>query len=83
MSDDGESGIHCRLDLLFDPNRLVALEDGEGFAVGLGIALASSGRGSSLEILTPDQSLETVTALNLGDLRVDPGTFFDAQAPLR
>jgi len=67
----------------FDPNRLLALEDAEGFALGLGIVQAASEDGRSLQLLTPVPALEGVNALTLGDLTVEPHTFFDTHAPLR
>lgn len=66
----------------FSLNRLVALEDKEGFTLGLGIVMAAQ-REKSVLLLTPVSSLAEVNALNLGDMLVDPVHFIDSSDPLR
>ncbi len=61
----------------FDQHRLIALEDGEGFVLGLGIV---TGRGQSrdaIEVITTVSSLDGVDTLHVGDLTIDPETFQD------
>jgi polynucleotide 5'-hydroxyl-kinase GRC3/NOL9 len=57
----------------FTPNRLVALEDKEGFTLALGIVTARDSDTVSLH--TPLSSLDEVNAVRLGDLALDPHTF--------
>jgi polynucleotide 5'-kinase involved in rRNA processing len=62
----------------FSLNRLVALEDGDGFMVGLGI-VAQIDRFSRQVILhTPVDTVKGVEVIRLGDLLVDPATFEDS-----
>lgn len=61
----------------FALNRLVALEDPGGFTLALGIIQSIDRQKRRIEIITPLDSLEQVTALHLGDLLVEPGTFRD------
>jgi polynucleotide 5'-kinase involved in rRNA processing len=61
----------------FALNRLFALEDPGGFTLALGIIQSIDRSKRRIEILTPLESLEQVTALHLGDLMVEPGTFRD------
>ncbi|MBS3785012.1 MAG: hypothetical protein KGY78_11270, partial [Anaerolineae bacterium] len=58
-------------------HRLIALEDGDGFVLGLGIV---TGRGQSrdaIEVITTVSSLDGVDTLHVGDLTIDPATFRD------
>jgi polynucleotide 5'-hydroxyl-kinase GRC3/NOL9 len=59
----------------FDLNRLVAIEDKEGFALGLGIVKAHNATCGTIVLHTPLNSLERVNAIHLGDLALDPHTF--------
>lgn len=61
----------------FGLNGLLALEDAEGFALGLGIVLAHDVTTRRVRLCTPLASLEGVDALHLGDVAVDPRTFED------
>lgn len=61
----------------FSLHRLVALEDGEGFVLGLGIVSASDPGQRVVKLLTPLSSVEDVDAAHLADLAVDPQTFRD------
>ena len=58
-------------------NQLVALEDAEGFTLGLGIVTLSDAAARQVRLLTPLASLGGVQALRLGDVMVDPKTFRD------
>jgi polynucleotide 5'-hydroxyl-kinase GRC3/NOL9 len=59
------------------PHRLVALEDVDGFALGLGIVLDNDVQARHAVLYTPLASLAGVDALRLGDVIVDPQTFRD------
>ena len=59
----------------FTHNRLLALEDKEGFTQGLGIVVESNRQERAVNLLTPMKSIQGVDALRLGDLKVDPVTF--------
>jgi polynucleotide 5'-hydroxyl-kinase GRC3/NOL9 len=61
----------------FSRHRLVALEDVDGFVVGLGIVLDCDVRSRRVTLYTPLSALDEVDALRLGDLIVEPGTFRD------
>jgi polynucleotide 5'-hydroxyl-kinase GRC3/NOL9 len=61
----------------FGQHRLVALEDGDGFALALGIVTGLELSRHTVELYTPLASLEHVEALHIGDLAVDPHTFRD------
>jgi polynucleotide 5'-hydroxyl-kinase GRC3/NOL9 len=65
----------------FAYHQLVALEDAEGFTLGLGIVQAADMKTKQATLLTPLTSLAGVEALRLGDLSLDPKTFRDQ--PLR
>jgi len=58
-------------------NQLVALEDAEGFTLGLGIVTLSDAAARQVRLLTPLASLGGVQALRLGDVMVDTKTFRD------
>jgi polynucleotide 5'-kinase involved in rRNA processing len=58
-------------------NQLVALEDAEGFALGLSIVTLSDAAARQVRLLTPLASLGGVQALRLGDVMVDTKTFRD------
>ena len=58
-------------------NQLVALEDAEGFTLGLGIVVSSDPALGQVRLLTALDSLTHVHALRLGDVLVDPKTFRD------
>jgi polynucleotide 5'-hydroxyl-kinase GRC3/NOL9 len=58
-------------------HQLVALQDAEGFALGLGIVQAADMKSRQVTILTTLTSLAGVESLRLGDLTLDPKTFRD------
>lgn len=58
-------------------NRLLALEDENGFALALGVIQAIDRPNRRIEVLSPLASLEGVASLHLGDLILEPGTFRD------
>jgi len=58
-------------------HQLIALEDAEGFAPGLGIVQSADMKARQVTLLTPLASLAGVEALRLGDLTLDPKTFRD------
>jgi len=62
-------------------HQLVALEDQDGFALGLGSVQSADMRAKQVTLLTPLSLLDRVRALRLGDLTLDPKTFRDQ--PLR
>jgi polynucleotide 5'-hydroxyl-kinase GRC3/NOL9 len=61
----------------FSQHRLVALEDGDGFVMALGIVTGLDRSRHTVELYTPMTSLRQVDALHIGDLAVDPQTFSD------
>ncbi len=63
----------------FRTNQLVAMEDQESFALGLGIVEQVNSESCGVTILTPLDSLKDVNALRLGDVAVEPGSFRDWQ----
>lgn len=66
----------------FEPGRLAAMEDGEGFTVGLGIVQEVDPRAQEIVMLSPLESRKGVESLRMGDLMVDPVTFSDRLTPL-
>jgi len=54
--------------------RLLAFQDAEGFAVALGIARAYDRKGQELIVTTPLPSLEGVSSIRFGSLKLDPTT---------
>ena len=73
----------CRLAVMpwprFSLNRLVALEDAEGFTHGLGIVVEINRQERWIRLLTPVTSLEGIDTLRLSDLRIDLHTYQDKQ----
>lgn len=67
----------------FTPNLLVALEDVDGFTLGLGIVKYHDRPARQVTLQTPLSSLSSVDALRLGDFALDPETFQDQQLKLR
>lgn len=63
----------------FPPHRLLALEDRDGFALGLGIVLNHDPTSGLVRIWTPLATVEGVNALRLGDLVLDPETFVETR----
>jgi polynucleotide 5'-kinase involved in rRNA processing len=61
----------------FSLNRLVALEDREGFALGLGIVVLFERKSKQVTLLTPLEHLDDIDAIHVGDVEVDPETFED------
>jgi polynucleotide 5'-hydroxyl-kinase GRC3/NOL9 len=61
----------------FRRHQLVALRGHDGFTLGLGIVVAHEPARRQLTVLTPLSSLETASALHLGDCEVSPETFRD------
>jgi len=64
---------------IFSPHRLLALEDSEGFALALGIVIASDPTRGTITLYTPRSSLTDVDAIRLGDLALDPHTFRESR----
>jgi polynucleotide 5'-hydroxyl-kinase GRC3/NOL9 len=64
---------------VFIPHRLVALEDGEGFALALGLVAASDPARNVVTLYTPLSSLAGVDAIRLGDLALAPDTFRESR----
>jgi polynucleotide 5'-hydroxyl-kinase GRC3/NOL9 len=62
---------------LFRINRLVALEDANGFTLGLGIVRRIDRSSRKVMLLSTRTSLSSVNALRLGDILLDPDTFQD------
>jgi len=54
--------------------RLLAFQDDEGFAVALGVARAYNRKGRELTVSTPLPSLEGVSSIRFGSLKLDPAT---------
>ena len=61
----------------FKLNLLVAMEDVNGYILGLGIIQQIVGESREVTLLTPLPSLEGVDSIALGDVVLDPQTFFD------
>lgn len=61
----------------FTLNRLVALEDRKGFALGLGIVSQFERKSRQATLLTPLEPLDNIDAIHVGDVEVDPQTFKD------
>ena len=57
--------------------QLVALEDSDGFVLGLGIVLGADARAREVTLLTPLASPDGVAALRLGALTIDARTYED------
>ena len=55
-------------------NRLLALQDREGFALALGVAKAYDRHTRTLAVVTPLPSLEGVSSIRFGALKLDPTT---------
>jgi len=63
----------------FTLQRLVALEDSDGFVRGLGIVVGRDRARNTVTLYTPLRSLDDVDAIRLGDVALDPRTFRDAR----
>jgi len=61
----------------FSEHRLVALADGDGFVLGLGIVVGVHRESETVELLTTCTSLEDVDSLHIGDVVVNPKTYED------
>ncbi len=61
----------------FRIHRLAALEDAQGFTLGLGIVTAIDRPARRARLVTPLRSLAGVNAVRLGDVLVNPDTFQD------
>jgi len=61
----------------FRLDQLAALEDVQGFALGLGLVQESDSRARQVTLYTPLEALTRVDALRLGDLVLDPQSFRD------
>ena len=61
----------------FDLHRLVALEDVDGFSIGLGIVTQIDRIYRQVMLHTPVASINGVDAIRLGNVAVDPETFED------
>jgi len=62
----------------FNLHRLVALEDADGFTIGLGIVAQIDRLYRQVTLHTPLDTLNGVDAIRLGDLLVDPVTYEDS-----
>jgi polynucleotide 5'-hydroxyl-kinase GRC3/NOL9 len=62
----------------FNLHRLVALEDADGFTIGLGIVAQIDRFYRQVILHTPVNTLNRVDVIRLGDLLVDPVTFEDS-----
>jgi polynucleotide 5'-hydroxyl-kinase GRC3/NOL9 len=65
----------------FTYRQLVALEDGDGFVLGLGIVQGAEAQKREVTLLTPLASPDGVAALRLGDLTIDARTYQDQPMP--
>jgi polynucleotide 5'-hydroxyl-kinase GRC3/NOL9 len=54
--------------------RLLAFQDDQGLAVALGVATAYDRKGQELSVITPLPSLEGVSSIRFGSLKLDPTT---------
>ena len=63
----------------FKLHRLLALEDGEGFVLALGIITASDPARNTITLYTPASSLTGVDTIRLSDLALDPHTFRESR----
>lgn len=63
----------------FTMHRLVALEDGAGFALALGIVVAGDLARGTVTLYTPLASMAGVDAIRLGDLVLDPRAFRESR----
>jgi polynucleotide 5'-hydroxyl-kinase GRC3/NOL9 len=61
----------------FTEHRLVALEDRDGYVLGLGIVIGRGRSRDSVRLHTTVSSLKDVDTLHVGDLLVHPDTFRD------
>ena len=61
----------------FSLHRLVAMEDTDGFTIGLGIVTQIDRIYQQVMLYTPVTSLDAVDMIRLGDVSVDPETFED------
>jgi polynucleotide 5'-hydroxyl-kinase GRC3/NOL9 len=61
----------------FNRHRLVALEDVDGFTIGLGIVVQIDRIHRQVMLQTPVANMNGVDAIRLGDVAVDPATFED------
>lgn len=61
----------------FALNRLVALEDEQGFTLGLGVVRDIDREARRLTLYTPLGDMKHVTAIHIGDVEVDVATFRD------
>ena len=62
----------------FTFNRLVALEDRDGFALALGIVTQFERQSRQVTLLTPGPTEDNIDAIHLGDVEVDAQTFRDS-----
>ena len=62
----------------FDLHRLVALEDADGFTIGLGIVAKIDRIYRQVVLHTPVDTLNGVDVIRVGDLLVDPVTYEDS-----
>ena len=63
----------------FDPGRVVALEDDQGFTLGLGIAHDENRRSNQVTLMTPLRSMGGVAMIRIGDVKINAETFRDQQ----
>jgi polynucleotide 5'-hydroxyl-kinase GRC3/NOL9 len=65
----------------FTLNRLAALEDQQGFTLNLALIQDIDRQNQRLTLLTRQDDLKNVRAINLGDLELDPQTYKDYPKP--
>ncbi len=63
----------------FERDRIVALEDKNGFVLGLGLVEAFDREARTVTLRTPRGSLDDVDAIRIGDVGLDAETFRDRQ----
>lgn len=61
----------------FSLNRLISLENDDGFVLDLGVVMDVDRSLRQVTVLTPLPSSEGVVRINIGDVSVDPNTFRD------
>ena len=61
----------------FRLNLLVAMEDVDGYVLGLGIVRQITEASKEVTLITPLSSLEEMDSIQLGDVVLDPRTFID------
>ena len=63
----------------FSMNRLVALESDEGFLIALGIVIDIDRQRKTVLVKTPLDNISKVNAIRIGNIDIDPETYFNRQ----